>query len=236
MSLYMMTSSFATAAMSMMFYTWRINYEFLKVNKSSFFKKFTISQQVIISIKIVSLNLLNDFIIDFVWKTSSKDTFATAIFIKKTKHRAIRSTISWFHCSFRSNVDETSLWTLLSIFSQQKNTTSSASSLIVSLKNVIAYFAEAANKISVQKKLRSSWSEMFFAFMNYLTRSFLIKTLNSFWWFENTCVPDYASRLTCRSLFILSRMNKQNVSIKTWNVICAPSAIMHKTINQNDYF
>ena len=52
-----------------------------------------ISQQVIISIKIVSLNLLNDFIIDFVWKTSSKDTFAIAIFVKKTKHRAIKSMI-----------------------------------------------------------------------------------------------------------------------------------------------
>ena len=222
--------------MSMMFYTWKINYEFLKVNKSSFFRKFTISQQVIISIKIVFSNLLNDFITDFVWKTSSKNTFATAIFVKKAKHRATRSTIFWFHCSFRSNADETSLWTLLSIFSQRRNTTSFASSLIVSLKNVITYFAEATNKVSVQKKSRSSWSKMFFAFMNYRTRSFLIKTFSSFRWFENTCVFDYASRLTCRSSFILLRMNKQNVSIRTWNVICAPSATMHKTINQDDYF
>ena len=231
MSLYMTTLNFATAAMSMMFYTWKINYEFLKVNKSSFFKKFTINQQVIISIKIVSSNLLNNSITDFVWKASSKNTFATAIFIKKTKHRVTRSTIFWFHCSFWSNADETSLWTLLSIFFQQRNTTSSASSSIALSKNVIMYLVEATNKVSVQKKSRSSWSEMSFAFMNYLTRSFLIKTLSSFRWFENTCVLDYASRLTCRSLFILSRMNKRNMSIRTWNVICAPSATMHKMIN-----
>ena len=217
--------------MSMMFYTWKINYKSLKVNKSSFFRKFTISQQVIISIKIVSSNLLNDFIIDPVWKTSSKDTFATAILVKRIKHRVTRLTISWSHCSFRSNVDETSLWTLLSIFLQRRNTTSSASSLIILLKNVIMYFAEATNKISMQKKSRSSWFEMFFVFMNYRTRSFLIKILNSFRWFENTCVPDYASKLICRSPFILLRMNKQNVSIRTWNVICAPSATMHKMIN-----
>ena len=135
---------------------------------------------------------------------------------------------------FRNNADETSLWILLSIFFQRKNTTSFALLLIASLKNVITYFVEAANKISMQKKLRSSWSEMFFVFMNYLTRSFLIKTFSSFWWFENTCVFDYASRLTCRSLFTLSRMNKQNVSIKTWNVICAFFAIMHKMIDQDD--
>ena len=214
-----------------MFYTWRINYEFLKVNKSSFFKKFTISQQVIISIRIASSNLLNNFITDFVWKTSSKDTFATAIFVKKAKHRATKSTIFWFHCSFRSNVDEISLWTLLSAFFQRKNTTPSASSSIVSSRNVITYFAEATNKVSVQKKSRSSWFKMFSAFMNYLTRSFLIKTLSSFRWFGNTCVLDYASKLTCRPLFILSRMNKQNVSIRTWNIICASSAIMHKTID-----
>ena len=231
MSLYMTASSFATAAMSMMFYTWKIDYEFLKVNKSSFFKKFTINQQMIISIKIVSSNLLNDFITDFVWKASSKDTFAIAIFVKEAKHRATRSTIFWFHCSFRNNADETSLWTLLSIFFQRRNTTSSASSLIASSKNVIIYFAEAANKVSVQKKSRSSWFEMSSAFMNYLTRSFLIEALSSFRWFENTCVPDYALRLICRSLFILLRMNKQNVSIRTWNVICAPSATMHKMIN-----
>ena len=181
MSLYITISNFATAEMSIMFYTWRIDYKSLKINKSSFFKKFTISQQVIISIKIVSSNLLNDFIIDFVWKTSSKNTFATAIFIKETKHRATKSTIFWFYCSFRNNVDETSLWTLLSIFFLQRNTTSSASLLIASSKNVITYFVEATNKISVQKKSRSSWSEMFFVFINYLTRSFLIKTFNSFW-------------------------------------------------------
>ena len=180
MSLHMTTLSFAIVEMSMMFYTWKINYKFLKINKSSFFKKFTISQQMIISIKIVSSNLLNDFIIDLVWKTSSENTFATAIFVKKTKHRATKSTIFWFHCSFRSNADETSLWILLSIFLLRKNITSFVSLLIVSLKNVITYFVEATNKISMQKKSRSSWSEMFFAFMNYLTRSFLIKTLNSF--------------------------------------------------------
>ena len=219
-----------------MFYTWKINYEFLKVNKLSFFKKFTINQQVIISTKIVSLNLLNNFIIDLVWKASSKDTFATAIFIKKAKHRATRLTISWFHCSFRSNVDETSLWTLLSIFFQRRNITSSASSLIVSFKNVITYFVKTTNKISMQKKSRSSWSEMSFVFMNYSTRSFSIKAFSSFRWFENTCVLDYVLRLTCRSLFTFSRMNKQNASIKTWNVICASSAIMLKTIDQNDYF
>ena len=234
MSLYMITSSFVTVAISMIFYKWRIDYKFLKVNKSSSFRKFTISQQVIISIRIVSSNLLNDSIIDFVWKASSENTFATAIFVKEAKHRAIESTVFWFHCSFRSNADETSLWTLLSIFFQRRNTTSSASSSIVSLKNIITYFVEAANKISMQKKSRSSWFEMFFVFMNYLTRSFLIKTFSLFRWFENTCVPDYALRLICRSLFIFSRMNKQNVSIKTWNVICAPSAIMHKMINQND--
>ena len=221
--------------MSMMFYTWRINYKFLKINKSSFFRKFTINQQMIISAKIVSSNLLNDFIIDFVWKTSSKDTFATATFVKKAKHRATRLTISWFHCSFWSNVDEISLWTLLSISFQRRNTTSFASSLIISSKNVITYFVEAMNKISMQKKSRSSWSEMSFVFMNYSTRSFSIKVFSSFRWFENTCVLDYVLRLTCRSLFIFSWMNKQNASIKTWNVICASSAIMFKTINQNDY-
>ena len=234
MSLHMTTSSFATVAMSMMFYTWRTDYESLKVSKLSFFRKFTISQQVVTLIRIISSNLLNDSITGFVWKASSKDTFATAIFVKETKHRATRSTVSWFHCSFRSNVDEISLWTLLSISFQRKDTTSSASSSIVSSKNVITYFAKAANKVSVQKKSRSSWSEMSFAFMNYLTRSFLIEALSSFRWFENTCVLDYASKLTCRPLFIRSRMNKQNVSIKTWNVICAPSAIMHKTIDQDD--
>ena len=236
MSLHMTTLSFATAAISMMFYTWRTDYEFLKVSKSSFFKKFTINQQVITLIKIVSSNLLNDFITDFVWKAPSKDTFATAILVKEVKHRAIRSTISWFHCPFRSNADETSLWTLLSISPQRRNTTSFASSSIVLLKNVITYLVEAANKISVQKKSRSSWSEMSFVFMNYLTRSFLIKTFSSFRWFENTCVFDYASRLICRSLFTCSRMNKQNVLIRTWNIICAPSATMHKTIDQDDYF
>ena len=208
----------------------------MKVNKLSSFRKFTISQQVIISIKIISSNLLNDFITDLVWKTSSKNTFATAIFVKETKHCATRSTISWFYYSFRSNADETSLWTLLSIFFQRKNTTSFASSLIVSLKNVITYFVEATNKISVQKNLHSLWFKMSFVFMNYLTRSFLIKTFSSFRWFENTCVFDYASRLICRSLFIFSRMNKRNMSIRMWNVICASFAIMHKTINQNDCF
>ena len=93
MLLHMTTSNFATAAMSMVFYTWRTNYKFLKINKLSFFKKFTISQQVIILIKIVSSNLLNDSITDLVWKTLSENTFATAIFIKKAKHRATRSTI-----------------------------------------------------------------------------------------------------------------------------------------------
>ena len=236
MSLYMMTSNFAIIAMLMMFYIWKINYKFLKVNKSSFFRKFTINQQMIISIKIVSSNLLNDFIIDFVWKASSKNTFAIAIFVKKAKHRATKSTIFWFYYLFWSNVGETLLWTLLSIFFQRRNITSFASSSIVSLKNVIIYFVEATNKISVQKKSRSSWSEMFFVFMNYLTRSFLIKTFNLFRWFENTCVSDYALKLTCRSFFIFLWMNKQNVLIKMWNVICASSAIMHKTINQNDCF
>ena len=93
MSLYMIILNFAIAAMSMMFYTWKINYEFLKVNKSNFFKKFTINQQMIISIKIVSTNLLNDFIINLVWKASSKNTFAIAIFVKEAKHRATKSTI-----------------------------------------------------------------------------------------------------------------------------------------------
>ena len=232
----MTTSNFAIAAMLIMFYTWRINYEFLKVNKSNFFKKFTINQQVIILIKIVSMNLLNDFIINFVWKASSKDTFAIAIFVKKIKHRATKLIVFWFYYSFWNNVDETSLWTLLSIFFQWRNTTSFASSSIVSSKNIIMYFVEMTNKISIQKKSRSLWFEMSFIFMNYLTRSFLIKILNSFRWFENTCVPDYASKLTCRSFFTRLRMNKQNVLIKTWNVICAPSAIMHKTINQNDCF
>ena len=231
MSLHMTASSFATAAMSMMFYTWRTDYESLKVSKLSFFRKFTISQQVIILIRIISLNLLNDSITDSVWKASSKDTFAIAILVKKAKHRATRSTISWFHCPFRSNAGETSLWTLLSISFQRRDTTPSASSSIVSSRNVITYLAEAANKISVQKKSRSSWFEMFFVFMNYLTRSFLIETLSSFRWFGNTCVPDYASKLTCRPLFTRSRMNKQNVLIKTWNVICASSAIMYKTID-----
>ena len=191
---------------------------------------------MIISIKIVSTNLLNNFIIDFVWKTSSENTFAIAIFVKKTKYRATKLTISWFYYSFRSNADETLLWTLLSIFFQRRNTTPFTSSLIISLKNVITYFVKATNKISMQKKSRSSWFEMFFVFMNYLTRSFLIKIFNSFRWFENTCVLDYASKLTCRSLFICLRMNKQNMLIKTWNVICALSAIMHKMINQNDCF
>ena len=227
----MTTLNFAIVAMSMMFYTWKINYEFLKINKSSFFKKFTINQQMIISIKIISSNLLNDFIIDFVWKTSSKDTFATAIFVKETKHRATKSMIFWFYYSFWNNVDETSLWTLLSIFFQRKNTTSFASSLIILLKNVIIYLAKTTNKISIQKKSRSSGFKISFIFMNYRTRSFLIKTFNSFRWFENTCVLDYASRLICRSLFIFLQMNKQNVLIKTWNVICASSAIMHKMIN-----
>ena len=163
---------------------------------------------MIILIKIISSNLLNNFIIDFVWKTSSKNTFVIAIFVKEIKHRATKSTIFWFHYSFQNNVDETSLWILLSAFFQRKNTTSFASSLIVSLKNVIIYFIEATNKISMQKKSRLSWFEMFFVFMNYLTRSFLIKIFNSFWWFENTCVFNYASRLTCRSFFICSRMNK----------------------------
>ena len=217
-----------------MFYTWRINYEFLKVNKSSFFKKFMINQQMIISIKIVSSNLLNDFIIDFVWKTSSENTFAIAIFVKEAKHRVTKLTIFWFYCSFWSNVDETSLWTLLSIFFQRRNTTSFASSLIVSLKNVITYFVEAANKVSVQKKSRSSWFKMSFVFTNCSTRSFLIKNFNSFRWFENTCVPDYVLRLTCQSLFILSRMDKQNASIRTWNVICAFFVIMFKTTDQDD--
>ena len=180
MSLYITTLSFATVEMSMIFYTWRIDYEFLKVNKSSFFKKFMISQQVIISIKIVSSNLLNDFIIDFVWKTSSKNTFAIAIFVKEAKHRATKSTIFWFHCSFRSNVDETLLWILLSISFLRRNTTSFASLLIVLSRNVITYFVEATNKILMQKKSRSSWFEMFFVFMNYLTRSFLIETFSSF--------------------------------------------------------
>ena len=180
MSLYMMTLNFATAAISITFYTWKINYKFLKINKSSFFKKFTINQQMIISIKIVSSNLLNNFIINFVWKTSSENTFAIAIFVKETKHRATKSTISWFYYLFRSNVDETSLWTLLLIFFQWKNITSFASLLIVSLKNVITYLVETTNKISMQKKSRSSWSEMFFVFMNYLTRLFRIKIFNSF--------------------------------------------------------
>ena len=191
---------------------------------------------MIISIKIVSLNLLNDFIIDFVWKTSSKNTFAIAIFVKKAKHRATKSTVFWFYYLFQNNVDETSLWILLSIFLQRKNITSFASSLIVSSKNVITYFVEATNKISMQKKLHSSWFEMFFIFMNYLTRSFRIKTFNSFRWFENTCVFDYILKLTCRSLFIFSWMNKQNVLIRTWNVTCASSAIIYKTINQNNCF
>ena len=234
MSLHMTTSSFVTVEMSMMFYTWKINYEFLKVNKSSFFRKFTINQQVIISIKIVSSNLLNDFIIDFVWKTSSENTFAIVIFVKKAKHRATRLTIFWFHCLFWSNADETLLWILLSIFFQRRNTTSSASSLIILLKNVITYFVEAANKISMQKKSRSSWSEMFFAFTDCSTRSFLIENFNSFRWFENTCVLDYVLRLTCRSFFIFSWMSKQNASIRMWNVICAFSAIMFKTIDQDD--
>ena len=155
MSRHITASSFATVAMSMMFYIWKIDYEFLKVNKSSFFRKFTINQRVIISIKIISSNLLNDSITDLVWKTSSKDTFATAIFVKGAKHRATRSTIFWSHCSFRNNVDETSLWILLSIFFQLRNTTSSASSSIVSSKNVITYFVEATNKILMQKKSRS---------------------------------------------------------------------------------
>ena len=202
MSLYMTTSSFATVAMSMMFYTWRINYESLKVNKLSFFRKFTINQQVIISIKIASLNLLNDFIIDFVWKASSKDTFATAIFVKEAKHRAIKSTISWSHCLFRSNAGETSLWTLLSISSQRRNTTSFASSSIVSLRNVITYFVEATNKVSMQKKSRSSWFKMFSAFMNYLTWSFLIEALSSFRWFENTVMPQWPWTRDVKSLVL----------------------------------
>ena len=160
------------------------------------------------------MNLLNDFIIDFVWKASSKNTFATAIFVKKIKHRATKLMIFWFYYSFRSNVNETSLWILLSIFFQRRNTTLFASSSIVSSKNVIMYFVETANKVSMQKKSCSSWFKMFFAFMNYLTRSFLIKTFNSFRWFKNTCVFDYALRLTCRSLFIFLWMNKQNVLIK----------------------
>ena len=176
---------------------------------------------MIILIKIISSNLLNNFIIDFVWKTSSKNTFAITIFVKKTKHRVTKSTIFWFHCSFWNNVDETSLWTLLLIFFQRKNTTSSASLLIISSKNVIMYFVEMTNKISMQKKSRSSWFKMFFVFMNYLIQSFRIKTFNSFWWFENTCVFDYVSKLTYRSRFIFLRMNKQNVLIKMWNVICA---------------
>ena len=231
MLLYMTTLSFAIVATSMMFYTWKINYEFLKVNKLSFFRKFTINQQMIISIKIVSSNLLNNFIIDFVWKTSSKDTFATAIFVKEAKHRATKLTIFWFHCSFRSNADEISRWTLLSIFFQRRNTTSFASSLIISLKNVIIYFAEATNRISVQKKSRSSWFKMFFVFTNCSTRLFLIKIFSLFRWFENICVLDCISKLICRSLFILSRINKQNVLIKMWNIICTFSATMFKMIN-----
>ena len=163
---------------------------------------------MIILIKIVSLNLLNNFIIDFVWKTSSKNTFATAIFVKKTKHRATKSMIFWFYCLFRNNVDEILLWILLLIFFQRKNITSFASSLIILLKNVITYFIETTNKISMQKKSHLSWFKIFFVFMNYLTRSFLIKIFNSFWWFENTCVFDYASRLICWLLFIHSWINK----------------------------
>ena len=231
MLLHIMTSSFTIVAILMMFYIWKINYEFLKVNKLSFFMKFMINQQVIILTKIVSSNLLNDFIIDFVWKTSSKNIFAIAIFVKKAKHRATRLMIFWFHCSFRNNVDETSLWTLLSIFFQRRNTTSFTSLLIISLKNVIMYFVEATNKISVQKKSRSSWFKMFFAFTNYSTQSFLIKNFNSFRWFENTCVFDYVLKLICWSFFIFSWMSKQNASIRTWNIICAFFAIMFKTID-----
>ena len=104
MSLYMTTLNFAIAAMSMMFYTWKINYKFLKVNKSNFFRKFMISQQMIISIKIVSSNLLNDFIIDFVWKTLSENTFAITIFVKEIKHRATKTTIFNFIVYFETTL------------------------------------------------------------------------------------------------------------------------------------
>ena len=66
----------------------------MKVNKLNFFKKFIISQEMITLIKIVLLNLLNDFIIDFVRKTSSENTFAIAIFVKETKHHATKLMIS----------------------------------------------------------------------------------------------------------------------------------------------
>ena len=48
---------------------------------------------MIILIRIVSLNLLNDLIINLVWKTLLKDIFVTVIFVKKAKYYVIKLTI-----------------------------------------------------------------------------------------------------------------------------------------------
>ena len=64
------------------------------MNKLNVFKKFTVILQMITSTRIVSLSSLNNFIIDFVSKTSSKTIFVTVIFLKKAKHRVTKLMIS----------------------------------------------------------------------------------------------------------------------------------------------